>query len=563
LPLGVLTRYRSTLTCPRFGRSPLRPRCLFAPLLLIGAIALFSRHLDAQTLVVSPSGYGWGTSGGYFTITVGLNGSLPPGAYVDNYVIYVKNPGQSYTPHSGSSYTIGPTPNPSEYIYYATAVKHFMGQSFPMTSATADRAFTNLYALTVTYNGDCPLYTRQSQQDVPEPQWTGASPSWPACYVVGNSVSAAFTTAGSGNNGVNLLFRVRCDLLKQTLVSEGAPGWPYDSGWQPYTAGSGTFGTPALPAYVYKHYLDVTLNWGLQFATGNDPPISVVQQHFVTPVEAVFADPNGTFPPYHYADDPANHPATQNKPWYEIIDCALCHVTQGGTNLTVTDRATAMRNLTTDLYVWPTGSWGPGSSKYNPSQPNFYLYHAAQGEIRYDLWGMAQNSNGDCQDFAAYLECQADSLGIGGVAKERLGQPYGSIPVYDPGTGEWDMHGGDFYTNPAVPCGTDASTYLLALANSQYYGFSFHQMTCWSNGIYDWAVAYPYSIPIPWFLALGASLAQMYNPPTGPDVLFGSIGTPGYPPAWSPAFALGGSDPCRWDYVTGTQFSVPTLLGSY
>jgi hypothetical protein len=25
----------------------------------------------------------------------------------------------------------------------------------------------------------------------------------------------------------------------------------------------------------------------------------------------------------------------------------------------------------------------------------------------------------------------------------------------------------------------------------------------------------------------------------------------------------GGSDPCRWDYVTGTQFSVPTLLGSY
>jgi hypothetical protein len=58
-------------------------------------------------------------------------------------------------------------------------------------------------------------------------------------------------------------------------------------------------------------------------------------------------------------------------------------------------------------------------------------------------------------------------------------------------------------------------------------------------------------------------LAQMYNPPTGPDVLFGSIGTPGYPPAWSPAFALGGSDPCRWDYVTGTQFSVPTLLGSY
>ncbi len=507
-------------------------------LMCLASMLLAARPALSQ-LHCTPGEDKMGAPGVEVTLNASYTGSLPPPpyGYVDNYVIYVNG-----TAHSGQSYTFTPTLNPSEYVYYATATKHVLGQATDVSSldTAGDGRAGDLIAIqgcgvdTVLYTGDYPLYTRGtgSGQDVPRPQWTQTS-SWPACYGVGSAVILNFHTTGSGsNNGVNLQYTATGDLTKQDGASEGAAGWPFAVGSTSYTAGAITIlTTPNLPAYVYKHYLQLSFNWSVVFSVDSARATFAYQQ-VVTPIEAVFTDPNATFPPYHVADDPNN--PLQTKPWYEIIDNALDHVTGGGNNMTVTDPVTAMANLTTDLYVWPNEPWGPGSSWYNPSAPpNYYGYNlgSSPGELRYNLWGMAMNSSGDCQDFAAYLECEADSLGITGVGKVRLGAP----------------NGGGFVVTPAIACGEYAP-------HDPSFSFNFHQMTWWvgGGGVYDWAVAHPNvwwpTVP-PWYLSVGFSQAQQYSE------VVAAPWDEYNPPAWSSVFGLGANDPL--------YNNLPTLLGSY
>lgn len=154
----------------------------------------------------------------------------------------------------------------------------------------------------------------------------------------------------------------------------------------------------------------------------------------------------------------------------------------------------------------------------------YYGYNIGGGgstELRFDLFNMMKNTRGDCQDFAAYLECQARSVGIPDVQKIHLG-----------GT---QFNGG--FTFPAVK--------RAGTTTFQAGEFNFHQRTYWSTGggIYDWAIGFQSGGTPDWTLALGSSQAQELSA----LVLTGT-------PTFSTAFAINDVDPV---------FMLPTLLGSF
>jgi hypothetical protein len=514
--------------------------CIWAVVLLI----THGLYANAQ-LHCLPTGNNAIIPGNSWVITAGV-GQIPPGAYVDNYKIWVNG-----VPHNGNTYTLvtSPSLDPYEYIYYATATFHYQNQAYTIDSRTpspaGDGRSGDLIAIsvgqldTVLYTGDFPLYERNyysgniKGRDVPRPQFSAAG-NFPVCYARGSAMTANFHTTGSGtNNNVTLKYTVTAQLLYPDpdtgyLIPENVPGWPLNIPPTPYTAGLTTaFTTPSLPNYIFKHFLKLDFSLVAIYSVDQSSLVRSLIA-ITTPVYAVFSDPNATFPPYHVGDDDNN--PLQTKPWYEIIENAINHVTNGDRNATVTDTFSAVQNLTTDLYVWPNRPDGPSTSVYNYQYPRFYLRDSGQQIVRFNLWGMTLGTRGDCQDFAAYLECQARSLGISNVQKIHLGTPYG----------------GAFTTNPTIPCGDSAA---------QVYGFNFHQMAYWPDGggIFDWAIAYPYSDgEHPWTLSIGFSQSQQYSSLIQSFSLSNS-------PAWSPSFALGNPDPVFSIWYGGNW---PTIISS-
>ena len=469
------------------------------------------------------------------SISITASGTPPPGGSIGNYKIWVNgvsNPGPSYT------LVTDPTKDPYEYIYWSTATAYLQGggtqELDSRTVGVGDGRPGDVIAIStvgtlqsVKYDNDYPLYKRgvtngdgSHGRDITKPQWTGGEYSEPVCILRGNMLNVTFHTIGNGtNNNVTLRY------YATESLAHTASAWPFSFGPVYYTAGTdGGFTTPAFPSYIYRHSMTLRFRFVAVFSA--DGVERQLQDTAVsTYVYNVFSDPTTTFPPYHVADVETN--PMQNKAWVEILDNAITHSTTSLSNDTVVDTFTALQQLTTDLYVWPGRPDGPGSSLYSPTRPMYYYYNGDGIEVRYDLWGMSLNTNGDCQDFSAYLECQARSLGISGVTKINLGPSNGTRK---------------FVTNPVIFCGKSppAATTI----------FNFHQMM-YMSGIFDWAVAFdtPDIYGHPWTLATGFSQSQEYSALVNHPVV------PSLPPVWSATFALGGADPMYG--------GLPTFLASY
>jgi hypothetical protein len=231
---------------------------------------------------------------------------------------------------------------------------------------------------------------------------------------------------------------------------------------------------------------------------------------------AVFSDPNATFPRYKWGGEGA----FQTKPWYQIIENALNHVTESGTkkgDTGVTDPTVGMQNLTTDLYVWPERPNGPATSSYEPGDesgsggPYYYRLTppppTTPTAAVFDLWGMTEATRGDCQDFSSYLQCQARALGIHNIACKTLTSPFVK-----------------FVCNPLLFCSEETWRYEQR--------FTLHQVVCRSGTeLYDWAFAFQDNNARGWTLCIAYNDTQEKNALVKSD-------SP-VQPRWGTPFALG------------------------
>ena len=243
----------------------------------------------------------------------------------------------------------------------------------------------------------------------------------------------------------------------------------------------------------------------------------VIDTHdtFTTKVYAVFTDPNAMFPPYHQ-NDVLTAPL-QQRPWYELIDAAIGHITQDGAVRTVTTEPDAMARLTTDLYVFSNRPNGPSTkATYDLNAHNYYGKNVQSDstELRFDLWAMMSDPSGDCRDFAAFLECHAKSVGILNLQKIRLTGP--------------------FNYKPLMSCGSS----VFVSGN-----FAYHQIVYLGGNVYDWAVGFRSGATPPWVLALNFTKAQEIN-----SIVLSAGST-----NWTNSFSLGAPDP--------NVNNLPTLLG--
>jgi hypothetical protein len=515
-------------------------------------------------IYVAHSSLGWISVRALFFLLLCLTPTVARSqVYISPVGNYIKAPNASWTitmsigvPHSnpiiwvdgvahpGTSYTIPPdtTKDPKEYLYWGTVTLNLNGQQVQWSSLVngparpGDLISTTSHGVTgIEFVSDYPLYQRDWHsnplhgRDVPTPTVVPGGHNFPACYQRSAAMQLQVSTSGTGaNNGVTVEYLVNTNLLDGSDVI-----WQADHGWTAFTPGVPfTVTTPALPGYIYKHSLFHTYKVAVLFAY--DPPMGDRERRVIwaydtitTPIYAVFSNPVSTFPPYRLHDVATN--SLQTPPWYEIMDNAVNHVSIGGTDRTVTAENVAMKNLTHDMHVWPSRPDGPGVAKYNPNSPLFYFYNSPSGtEVRFDLWGMALTKVGDCQDFSAYLECQARTLGIPNVSKINYGPA-----------------GHNFETKPVTFCGSSGPA---ASTN-----FVFHQLTYWASGggIYDWSVSFPSpdAYGHPWTLAIGFSQSQEKT------WLFKRALNSLLPPVWSATFALGNEDPMYGN--------LPTWLASY
>ena len=514
---------------------PPRTCVSFARMLLIVCYFLVAAIASHAQAYINHSGNDVCSPGDSFTIT------LTMGLPYSNPIIWVN--GQA---HNGLSYTIQTTAadNPREYIYYGTVTLNTMGQQINWDSRVngparpGDLICIKTGVNSIAFPGSYSLYERfwtsadgtQNGHEVPDPAvnfTTGGF--YPVSYQRSSAMQLQYNTIGLGqSNGVTVQYQVPL-----TLVDGPDRIWSTTTDWTSFSPGqSFSVTTPALPGYIYRHILQHQYYISVVFAY--QPPVLGIRERRVvstydpinTAVLAVFIDPNTTFPNHHLYDQPTQ--PIETRPWYELMGCAIDHITVGGTVRTVTTEQDAMKRMTPDLYVYPNRPAGPSTScLYNPSKiAQFYAYNLGSNSthpnIRFDLYGMILNTNGDCQDFSAYLECQARCVGITNVQKIQLGTPFGT----------------GFNYNPVMKCGT---------TTFQAGGFSFHRMTYWSTGggIYDWAIAFPSGTAPGWQLSLGASQLQEYNALVVAD---------SYSPLWSTPFAINNTDPV---------YGLPTLLGSY
>ncbi len=499
--------------------------------LLVVLVFLTVEPTSAQQLRCLPFGNHSCVPGQTFTITAGLS-SLPPGSSASNWKIWVNG-----TAYVGSSLNFVPPvdQDPYEYLYWATVTVTFPGGSQQNLDSRYNGdgrpgdliAIGNAGLLTsVKWINGFPLHERdwtdgtENGRDIPPndgPHWAGDS-SYPACYQRSLPTQAERKTSGNGNNNVNLRYSLSVGLYwingAGQFEAQTWPGWGYSLDDQPYVAGAANVHTtPVLPDYILKHIVKLHFHFVAIYSVDGAGRYLGTRTVY-TPIYGVFMDPNGMFPPYWRGDIETN--PRQRKPWVEILDNAIAHATFDGENKTVTTERQAIDNLTRDLYVWPIRPNGPGIFEYDPEHRRYYAHNQwfwvpPREPLKFDLWNMALSYIGDCQDFAAYLEAQARSLGILGLGKRRIGQSIQTNPILyasrDPFYGTWETP-----------------------------NFGFHQMVDWFYGapqpIYDWAFGFANPDPFPpWILAVGFTMPQYEGYLTAD------------PTWWSAPFILGGADP--------------------
>lgn len=379
------------------------------------------------------------------------------------------------------------------------------------------------------YNGDFPPYDRENQVELLKPHvkrhWQSGQVitdwNYPAGYVAGANPFIQFGLSVSALNNLTAKYDFRLDLL-----GESAQGYPFEVFKQSLSGGfNNTLICPSLPNYVYSHNFRLRI-WMYFWAPDDEAYVPYQSwQYNPAPTEAdvdvtnrwyaTFSDPNFTFPRYKGG----GVGSFQTIPWYQIIEDALDHVTRSGADKTVmvTQPEIGLQKLTTDLYVRPNRPNGPGTPLYNPdAEAQYYRYSSVDNAIVFDLRLMWQIPMGDCQDFAAFLESEARSLGISNVGKRRLGTPYGGM----------------FWYYPLKFCGSGS---FRGPGSNDY--FIFHHLVSRSGGIYDFAVGFVNQNPPPnWRLALGSSTTTEES-----DLIFNFVS--GNYPTWSSVFSLGQHEP--------------------
>ncbi len=458
-----------------------------------------------------------------FTITMTV------GIPYQNPVIWVD--GQ---PHAGLSYTIQTTTedNPREYLYYGTVTLNYMGHLTNWDSRvdgparSGDLICIDSHVQNISFPNSYLLYERAwvsadgtlNGHDVPSPPITTGKPGYPVSLQQSSTMQMNYDTNGMGAaNGVTVEGQ-----SVTTLLDGPDQIWTFTSPWTSSPPGTGfTITTPALPGYIYTHTLQHTYLLSVVFAY--QPPAPQQRERRVidasdpitTKVYAVFKDPNAMFPPYHQNDVLAA--SLEHRPWYEVIDAAIAHITQDGAVRTVTAEPDAMARLTTDLYVFSNRPNGPSTkAKYDFRLPSYYGINVRfdSTELRFNLWDMINDPIGDCRDFAAFLECHAKSVGISNVQKIRLTGP--------------------FNFKPLMNCGSN--TFIKD-------NFAYHQIVYLGGNVYDWAVGFQSGGTPAWILALNFTKTQEIN-----AIVLSSGFTD-----WTSPFSLGAADP--------NVNNLPTLLG--
>lgn len=96
----------------------------------------------------------------------------------------------------------------------------------------------------------------------------------------------------------------------------------------------------SLPGYLYKHSLRhqylITVLFSYQPPSPAQRERRTINTYdaITTPVYAVLTDPNATFPKFHLYDIPTEQ--IETRPWYELMDNAISHITSYGSVRTVT-----------------------------------------------------------------------------------------------------------------------------------------------------------------------------------------------------------------------------------
>ncbi len=363
------------------------------------------------------------------------------------------------------------------------------------------------------YEGDFLMYDRAAQRNIIPPQMYRRSDlsvdyDYPAGYIKSGMPTVKFGLDVPNLNNLQASYRFQ--------IWFAGENYYFETLLQSLQGDLNNVVTcPQLPDYVYAHHFRIVIQ--IWFWFPNDQMWVPYSSWDYNPVSAppaldwtnywyaVFSDPNATFPRYKYGGSGI----FQTVPWYQIVENALNHVTTSGVDQTVIDPGIALANLTTDLYVWPNRlTDGPASSHYRPASPLYYLPDppppAPPTAVIFDLWGMRGATNGDCQDFSSYLQCQARSIGIRGMMSKRLGSNFGCHPL--------------LFCGDPLPLWTNT-------------GFTFHQIG-WRSGtdkFYDWAFAFQHDSSPWWKLCIEYTENDEKN----------ALVLPGFSTTFGTAFALG------------------------